>query len=308
MKKSIILLLLVSLFLVSCTIGSGSSSAQGKGISARISTSPEINGRTLSESDTFTVNVEIINYFTSKKGINGYLCLNDQSGSTYGGVSDNNNCVPLSLAPAENINNNINPTGVSINFPNAGEYSYYNLGSTSIPNQIVADILYDTESIAGGVACVSTKNSNKCQGSQTISLNKQDAPLIISQIIASPSYRSNDVVLNLEIHIVQNDDGEILTPGNLLSANKRNSEVKIDVEMENKITKCTGSGFSGNTLEFSQLKLSNNKNEKIIKCKAVIDIPSDYKNVPINVMMVYGFKKRIEGPVFSLKKSEEELI
>ena len=126
MKKFVIVLFL--LFLASCTMPFGNnSSPQGKGLSVSIKTSPSIQGKTLNEGDTFSANVDVTNYFTSRKGITGYLCLRDQTGSTYGGVDDNQ-CIPLNIDAAENIDNKINPTGASFSFPSSGgEYSYKNL-------------------------------------------------------------------------------------------------------------------------------------------------------------------------------------
>ena len=171
-------------------------------------------------------------------------------------------------------------------------------------------IYYDTETITGGVACVNSRNSNKCSSEQNLQLSKSDAPLMVSKIIAATSYPSGstgDASLNLELHISQNDDGEILSPGDLLTASSVSPEVRIDVTVENRNVNCRGAGFRGSTLEFSQLKFAGSTNEKVIKCKTTVNVPSDYVNVPVNIKLSYGFKKVIEGSSFTLKKSEESI-
>jgi len=108
--------------------------------------------------------------------------------------------------------------------------------------------------------------------------------------------------LNTEITLSRAIQGELLPKQESFEKTSFGSaDIDFNVEINGYSASCS-SISSG-----SKLNIRSNENEKVIKCKTTVNVPSDYVNVPVNIKLSYGFKKVIEGSSFTLKKSEESI-
>jgi len=301
--KLILALITILLFAASCSniLNKGSISS-GKGLVVNLLTSPNIQGETLNENEGFTVIVDVFNYLTSP--IQGRICLRDKMTDSFGGVlSGSENCDNLNLDPAESFEDNkkLFPDQITFDFPLAGEYRYNNLDIISLDNQLFVDLFYELETQNTGTACVERRGLNKCEASQNLNLQSQDVPLDVKSIVASPSYRSNEIILNTIITLSKKEQGEILTPGSILDPSfGTDQKIRLDVEIDRQPADCQ-------SLVSGYIEFKKGQNEKVIKCSSSVRVPLEYESIPVTVKMEYGFQKIIEGPKFSLKK-ESELI
>jgi len=163
----------------------------GKGsLDVTILTSPKLDGKTLNEGDTFTVDVDVINSLDVP--IQGRICLRDQTTDTFGGISSTGeNCDNLDLAPAERLDDSgkLFPDKGTYLFPLDGDFSYRNLDVTSLPNQIFVDLFYELQTQNEGIACIERRGVGKCQTTQNLNIAPKGVPLEATKIIISPSYR-----------------------------------------------------------------------------------------------------------------------
>lgn len=292
------------LFLSSCSYLAnfnplnGGSTGGSRGLNVVITTSPQIQGKTLNENEGFTVAVDVTNNIASP--IQGVICLRDQTTDSFGGIpSSGENCDNLNLQAAEMVDKSVYPYRETYYFPKSGDFKYRNLESISQNNQIFVDLIYEAKTQNGGSVCIEKRGIGKCpQIDQNVQLQNNDASLDVSRITANPSFRENQIILNLEISLRQKEDGKLLTPGSVFSPKfGQNQKVKFNVLVE---------GNSANCKEANQgyVEFRKDQNEKIIKCSAPVTIPVSHEFVPVIVNMEYAFQKTITGPSFTLKKEE----
>ncbi len=307
MKFKLAIILCVIIILTACSsipgynkfFDGGISGGAGKGITVKFVQAPQ-EGSILGEEDQFSVAIEVYNYIASDRGVTGFLCLRQDASSSIGGVPPNE-CRNLNLQPAEDIDGNVYPDQGKFFFPDQGYYSYRRLDQFKQQNQLHADLLYEVDTTAGAIACVSMPQAEKvpsaCKGRQTISLQQQEAPIQIVDLTAEqmPS-GAEGVRLKLEMKVKKVDTGEIIAPGKLMSA-AATPIVRFQASVNRMPLSCQG--VAGSFIEFR-----SNQNEKVIKCTAPLKLTQSYENIPLSFELEYGFKKTIPGPRFELRKED----
>lgn len=301
--KVILISLLILVLITSCSnisnlFNGGGSSPSGKGLTVSFKEAPA-EGSTLNENEQFSVLIDISNYIVSDKDIRAKLCLSDLASDSYGGVRSAE-CKDIVIPPGERTDNNIFPgqSPEPLRFPAQGFYSYHNL-DPNFPqsNQLLLDLAYEINTISTATGCYSMPQvSSKCKGTQSLSINQQEAPLQVSKItLTQATISNNEVNLNVEITVSKNDEGQVYTSGKYVSETE--PSIGFEAALNRMPLKCTG--LSNNFIKFRQTQ-----NEKIIKCTASRMLSQEFENANIDIALDYGFLKIIKGPKFNLKKEE----
>ena len=296
-------LIFIVFFLTACdtlnnlNIFNSDAISSGKGLNVAISAIPPIQGKTLNEGNPFSVKLGLTNYMLNP--VQGRVCLRDKTTDTFGGIpSSGESCQNFNLGEAEvtKSNGQIFPDSVDYYFPRAGEYSYRNMDEISLSNQIFVDLYYTLETVNGVDACIEQRGMNKCEQTQSLNPKKSDAPLGVSKVTVTQSYSQKDTILNAEIILNKQEEGELLTSDSTIS-DPLNQKVFVDVEINRMLARC-------NVELGGYVVFKKDQNEKVIKCNLPLSLQEEFVNVPITVKMKYTFKKTINGPSFDLKKEE----
>ena len=307
MDFKLILVIISILFLVSaCSVtdrffNNSAGSSSGKGIVLTIKEAPK-QGSTLTENDNFAVVVDVASYVKSDRTINGRLCIRDSSSGAYGGIPSSQ-CINVDLEPPDEAEGKLFALPERIRFPSQGFYYYKDLRQLPVDNQILLDFYYELLTESGAVACIAMPNvenvPSNCKGSQALSVHGQDAPVEVTSIAVTPNTISiNEVNLKIDITLRKTEEGTLYPPGKALSGGSSPGErIKFAAFANRQALNCQSS--SSGFVEFRQ-----DQKEKIIKCTSSLKLQQEFENLPVEVVLEYGFKKIHEGPQFKMKKEE----
>jgi hypothetical protein len=307
MKNKVLIFILLAIFLTSCTqlggfFGQGGGNVGGKGVVLKFIDAPS-NGEVFGENLPFNIVIQLENYVTTSPLI-GELCLRDDLGDNYGGITTEE-CKQLNIPQAAETTNQITPSIDQFQF---GPYTYKNLlKELSLGTKITADVKYEVDAVAAGTTCIKRSSAesqsipSNCGQSQSIQLKQPDLPLKVTKLTTKASSLSaTESLVSMEITLSKSTQGRLLSKENLLDRNVQAiASIIFSVELNGQQVKCTN---ANDKLDFRQ-----NENEKLIKCTARIPLEQDYIQAPITIKMGYGFIQSVDGPTIQLKKEEEIL-
>lgn len=330
MKKEISLILILSLVvLTACASisnipgvggffgGSISQGEGGRGVVLSFIEFPQdpcptnVDGRVcILENTPFNLRMQVDNFVTNERGVQGQLCLEDDFTDRYGGIRSTEPCLPINLGPATETEGGIYET--SDNRLIFGPYTYHSLPSGfPLDTEIRAKLKYDIEATAGALACAKRKSAQppasnpNCGNLQNLQVHQSDLPLEVTSIrswTTSLSEVDNQVIA--EIKLSRKAGGHILTRGNFMQTSSAPAIATINfwVTMNSQRAQCIG------TID-DRLELRQNENEKIIKCSSKVVLSGqDSMQVPIVINMGYGYIQTTRSPTKLTLIKQEELI
>ena len=305
-KEQLIIFLLVSLVIVSGIEGceaisfgktsSGGYDKEGLRMNFIDGITPQAADE-LTDFSQFQVGVALRNSMLND--VDGELCVYDSLSDRYGGIPSNE-CRSISLVAAENIDGKITPAAEeNFIFPgDVNSYSYTNLQKDISQTTVISAILkYNVEAVADTQLCLKrdAKVKASCIDNEVITkLNVNPSPVVVSKIEKNVLYGGGgNVGVNLNIYLKKIDDGEVISKDALFNPSEE-SKSEIDYAVGfvgGQIFECTPAGriiFEGS--------------EKIIRCRATVNIQQDYINDPFAVVLRYGFRKVITTGAINVRK------
>lgn len=236
----------------------------------------------LSEGDPFQVAVNLKN--TGEEKVNGQLCIGSLY-KRYLGISD----LECDLVVLGSVKDDSAPSEKKIYFPSPeAEYSYSNLDSSfSQTDSVSATFNYEIESVSSSRFCIrgdvesSLPAKISCPDIETLSgkgINNMKAPIVVSSI--DKNVGNSRVSVDIKLSKI--------TPGEVLD--NLNYEVSFE---DGTIFNC---GSSSGQLPFD-------KNEKVIKCNANLNIGQDYVDQVLQIGLKYRFKRLISTQI-TINKEE----
>lgn len=321
MQKKVKLTILIFLLLVltSCSMPDISSIsslfgskniATGKGVKLEFTDYPKGD---LTDKEQFRVMTRVSNFGNSP--IDGVICLSDTPSSRNIGIPSDPSasCVDIHLDTAETLSaGKVSAYQQDIAFPNeVGSFYYYDniqkdITQTSI---ISAHLKYAVDSKSAAQICVKSMNANvknipvPCEDEQTLTDIKQpDFPIQITKIEKDVSSVSpTEANVKLKIYVSQKEEGQAIPRSSIF---EQVSSFKPEVEFK--------PGFIGGSGEFTCTPLTNGKfelreNEKVINCRATVNIGQEYLYDTFVVELGYGFEKVISLPPINLISSQSNI-
>lgn len=296
-------LLVLLLIIIGCTMPDISwpfgqaTPSTGKGIKLEFIEYPKTD---LTDNEPFRIKMLVSNYGNSP--LEGFLCLIDSPSSRYEGIpiDQSASCVDVHLSQAEEISDGkYSPSKQDYSFPPGGFYSYKNIEKGTTQTSTITSIFkYVADSKATTPICAQTLSANpkllpkSCENEQTISDIKQpDFPLKITKIEKSVSPISpTESLLKLKIYIQNTEDGQVIPKDTIF---EQTSTYKPEVEFEPRIL--------GNPAAFTCTPLKEGKfelreSEKIINCRATLNIAQGYLDDILELELNYGFEKIMSLP------------
>ncbi len=269
----------------------------GEGVRVEFVEFPE---RFLGETEPFLVKTRITNNNPTAP-LSGNVCVNDFVTKRLGGIPENS-CEPFTLEPAEEIEGKLFPKQAEQDF---GPFSYERLNpgvpySTNIA--AIFSYLVESRHFVEGF-CVKKSSSAKtpipCDRSETITTTKQPrTPLQVTSIQKNVNSLGNDQAnVRITLTLKKTDKGDLVSRENLEEPFSTNALVDLSVSYLGIPFQCAG--LSGGRLDFSQ-------DAKEVACHAVIDVSQEYIAEPLEVHMIYGFRKVIQTDSIKLIPEEEQ--
>ena len=301
-KEQLIIFLLISLVIVTgiegCEgLGFGKTSSGGydrEGLRMKFidGITPQA-GDELTDFSQFQVGVALRNSMLND--VDGELCVYDSLSDRYGGIPSNE-CRSISLVAAENIDGKMIPAAEE-SFIFSG-YSYTNLQKDISQTTTISAILkYNVESVADTQLCLKrdAKVKASCVDNEVITkLNVNPSPVVVSKIEKNVLYGGGgNVGVNLNIYLKKIDDGGVISKDALFNT---------DEESKNEIDYAVGF-VGGQRFDCNPAgKIIFEGSEKIIRCRATVNIQQDYINDPFAVVLRYGFRKVITTGAINVRK------
>ncbi len=288
----------------------GSTIVTGKGVKLEFVDYPKGE---LTDKEQFRIMAKVSNFGNSP--VDGVLCLSDTPGARNVGILSDPSaaCADIHLDTAETLSEGkISAYQQGVGFPNGGNGYYYydniqkDITQTSI---ISAHLKYAVDSKSAAQICIKSMNANiknipvPCDNSQTITdIIQPDFPIQVTKIEKEVSSISpTEANVKLKIYISQKEEGQAIPRSSLF---EQVSSFKPEVEFK--------PGFIGGSGEFICTPLINGKfelreNEKVINCRATVNIDQEYLYDSFVVELGYGFEKVISLPPIKLISSQSNI-
>lgn len=247
------------------------------------------SGKTLSQGDTFSLQVHIENY--DKEARNGEICIRDDIDKESGGIETQ--CMPFFVKAAEVIEEKksslfgaaekIQPSTAEIFFPTSGEYSYNNMHYTQKANAYVT-LKYSQTSVITALEGIKVPVPE----TEMIKLTQEAAPVKVT-VEKSIAKIGNTYKINLEIQLSKQALATLYSQDF-----KEENYISFRVVQPQSMT-CEPSGTYDKAKFMQGQGLVELKNTKFIKCSSMVDI-TEQQQYSFEINLNYGVKIEKEIP------------
>ncbi|MCD4666442.1 hypothetical protein K8R47_01380 [archaeon] len=271
MKKVLILLIFLVLFVYGCSPGGRGLATGPEGLDITfLDLQPPGEVR---EDQQFNIGLNLIN--NAECDISGEICV---KGTLTGFEGLTEDCKPFNLAKAEEKNNVADFDSDQLYFTSIG----YSGLTRDLSTTVIAEANYNCHVVMGPQLCIKSvlgEDEQECPSTETISwnrLNSKVAPVTVTKVVKTLSPESSGVRLDATITLKKMRAGEIV------SEFDEGDYVNIDVSLG-------GYGILDcDDVESNVLEWDDDDTEKVINCNIFLG-QVDYLEIPLDIDLDYNY-------------------